>query len=43
MVRNIFERTLARHSDRLATEKEPTREQLVTIDAADLPVMEPFA
>jgi hypothetical protein len=43
MVRNIFERTLARHSNRLATEKAPTREQLQTIDASDLPVGESFA
>jgi hypothetical protein len=43
MVRNIFERTLARHSDRLAAEKAPTRHQLLTIDSSDLPVGESFA
>lgn len=41
MVRNLFEKTYARQADRLAsTVASPSREQLVTIEARDLPVGE---
>jgi Cdc6-like AAA superfamily ATPase len=37
MVRNVFERTLVRQADRLAAVESPTREDLVTIRADDVP------
>jgi AAA+ superfamily predicted ATPase len=37
MVRNVFERTLARQADRLAGIESPTRDDLMTIRAEDVP------
>lgn len=42
MVRNFFERTLARHSDRIAAMSSPTKEDLITIHQEDLPAGETF-
>ena len=42
LVRNIFERTMARSADRLAAVANPTREQLCAIEAVDLPEGETF-
>jgi Cdc6-like AAA superfamily ATPase len=41
-VRNVFERTLTRQADRLATSPSPTRADLCTITAADVPTGETF-
>lgn len=41
-VRNVFERTLTRQADRLAAAPAPTREDLCTITAADIPACETF-
>ena len=35
-VRNIFEKAVARHSDRVAAMEAPTREDLLTLIEADL-------
>jgi AAA+ superfamily predicted ATPase len=37
MVRNVFERTLVRQADRLAAVESPTREEIMTICADDVP------
>jgi Holliday junction resolvasome RuvABC ATP-dependent DNA helicase subunit len=37
LVRNLFEAAIARHASRLADVPEPTREQLCTLTAADIP------
>ena len=42
MVRNFFERTIARHSDRIANLSSPTRDDLITISHDDLPAGETF-
>jgi hypothetical protein len=42
LVRNVFERTLMRQADRLADDQDLSRDQLVTIVAADLPSGEHF-
>jgi SpoVK/Ycf46/Vps4 family AAA+-type ATPase len=41
-VRNFFERAVARNSDRLAACTDPTKAQLSTIEAADIPASETF-
>ncbi|MCX6344192.1 MAG: AAA family ATPase [Armatimonadetes bacterium] len=43
MVRNFFERTLARNSDRVAMIPNPTRDDLTTIQMQDLPAGESFS
>jgi SpoVK/Ycf46/Vps4 family AAA+-type ATPase len=42
-VRNMFERTLALQADRLASLPSPTRDDLCTITAADIPTGEAFS
>jgi SpoVK/Ycf46/Vps4 family AAA+-type ATPase len=42
LVRNFFERTVARNSDRLAAGANLTKEELSTVQAIDLPVGETF-
>jgi SpoVK/Ycf46/Vps4 family AAA+-type ATPase len=43
LVRNVFERTIAKHSDRLATDDDITRDELSTLDEQDLPADEAFS
>jgi AAA lid domain-containing protein len=42
MVRNFFERTLARQADRVASQGTPTLEELASIVVHDLPAGEAF-
>lgn len=42
MVRNFFERTVARQSDRIASQINPSRENLAHIEVHDLPAGEAF-
>jgi hypothetical protein len=42
-VRNVFERTLVRQADRMASSQSPTRDDLCTITAADILSGEAFS
>jgi hypothetical protein len=37
LARNLFESAIARHASRLADVPDPTRDQLCTLTAADIP------